>query len=261
MLISISTSLLSNIPHLKPCQKLSEYKVIMKNYYRILDIPVTAENKQIQTAYRKLVKKFHPDMNPNDPLSTDMFREIQQAYDILSDPIKKEAYDRQYKYVFGKETVEKDTAEDIPHYNWGANPFSHINFEYLYPKRKYSSGFPLFLKSCFLIEVIVGFIFFYHYKRLDLSSVPNIGWKIHLQFSLILQVLSANHAVFQLCFKKGAFFIWHAILKALTAYFLIAPMIGMSLFKLQSRILPIILIWNVFVGFSIFLWILKEIVC
>jgi curved DNA-binding protein CbpA len=232
----------------------------MKNYYRILDIPVTAESRQIQTAYRKLAKKFHPDMNPNDPLSAEMFREIQHAYDILSDPFKKEVYDKQYQYIFGKDTVEKDTVEDMPRYHWDANPFYNINFDFLYPERKKSSGFPFFLRFCFLIEMLVGFIFFYHYKRLDLSSVPNIGWKIHLQFSLILQVLSAIHAAFQLFFKKGAFFIWHAILKALTAYFLIAPMIGMSLFELQSTIFPILLIWNVFVGFSIFLWILNEIV-
>jgi len=68
----------------------------MKTYYSILDIPVNADFKTIKNAYRKLVKKFHPDINKNNK-NTKIFEEITKAYKTLIDPEKRKLYDLSLK--------------------------------------------------------------------------------------------------------------------------------------------------------------------
>ena len=65
-----------------------------KDYYEILGVDRDASQKEIKKAYRKLAKKYHPDMNKDDPDTSDKFKEISEAYEILSDPDKRERYDR-----------------------------------------------------------------------------------------------------------------------------------------------------------------------
>jgi len=60
----------------------------MKNYYEILQIPRNASNNQIKAAFRRLARQYHPDYNPNDPEAVTKFREIEQAYRVLSDKEK-----------------------------------------------------------------------------------------------------------------------------------------------------------------------------
>lgn len=64
----------------------------MKNYYKVLGVPESANEKQIHSAYRTLAKKYHPDINNGNE---DNFKIIVEAYEILKDPRKKEAYDNQ----------------------------------------------------------------------------------------------------------------------------------------------------------------------
>nr|WP_099190438.1 DnaJ domain-containing protein [Tepidibacter mesophilus] len=65
----------------------------MKNLYQILEIDKNASQSEIKKAYRKLAKKYHPDINPDDKNACDKFREIAQAYEILSDEKKRKEYD------------------------------------------------------------------------------------------------------------------------------------------------------------------------
>ncbi len=65
-----------------------------KNYYDILGVPKTADEKDIKKAFRRLAKKYHPDANQNDPKAEEKFKELNEAYEVLSDPQKKEMYDR-----------------------------------------------------------------------------------------------------------------------------------------------------------------------
>lgn len=65
----------------------------MKNLYQILEIDRNAPQNEIKKAYRKLAKKYHPDTNPNDKNACDKFREVAQAYEILSDEKKRKEYD------------------------------------------------------------------------------------------------------------------------------------------------------------------------
>ena len=64
-----------------------------KDYYAILGIPKGADEKEIKAAYRKLARKYHPDVNPNDPEAENKFKEISEAYAVLSDPERRRGYD------------------------------------------------------------------------------------------------------------------------------------------------------------------------
>jgi molecular chaperone DnaJ len=62
--------------------------------YDVLAVSKTATDDEIKKAYRKLARELHPDRNPDDPSSEERFKEVQAAYDILSDAEKRQAYDR-----------------------------------------------------------------------------------------------------------------------------------------------------------------------
>lgn len=64
------------------------------DYYRTLEVSRDADEKQIKAAYRKLARKYHPDVNPNDKAAEARFKEISQAYEVLSDSDKRAYYDR-----------------------------------------------------------------------------------------------------------------------------------------------------------------------
>ena len=64
-----------------------------RDLYEVLGISKTADEKTIKKAYRKLAKKYHPDMNPGDKTAEQKFKEATDAYNILSDPEKRKLYD------------------------------------------------------------------------------------------------------------------------------------------------------------------------
>lgn len=66
----------------------------MKDYYYFLGIPNDASEEDIKKSYRKLSLKYHPDKNENDDFFADRFREIQEAYETLSDKSRRKSYDQ-----------------------------------------------------------------------------------------------------------------------------------------------------------------------
>lgn len=69
-----------------------------KDYYQILGVSKNASQKDIQKAYRKLARQYHPDVNPGDTAAEEKFKEINEAKEVLSDPEKRKEYDELSSY-------------------------------------------------------------------------------------------------------------------------------------------------------------------
>src|SRR3954468_3593251 len=64
------------------------------DHYATLGVTKTSSPEEIQKAYRKLARKYHPDMNPDDATAKKKFQEVQSAFEVLSDPDKRKRFDQ-----------------------------------------------------------------------------------------------------------------------------------------------------------------------
>ena len=71
----------------------------MKNYYEILGIRKDASTEEIKKAYRKLARKYHPDVNPGNKEAEEKFKQINEAYNNLIDESKRKTYDEKYDNI------------------------------------------------------------------------------------------------------------------------------------------------------------------
>src|SRR5471032_1026393 len=99
-----------------------------KDYYETFGVGRSADTDEIRKAYRKLARKYHPDLNPGDKAAEERFKKVQEAYDILSDDNKKKVYDQ---YGFYSDNVPPNPGAG--HSGSGSGPnFDGFDFaEYL----------------------------------------------------------------------------------------------------------------------------------
>lgn len=103
--------------------------MIFKNYYKILGLQQNTKSTQneIKSAYRAQAKKYHPDVNVNNKNAEERFKDINEGYRILSDPIQKRKYDRSWNNYIGKKMQKEKMSEkevkanDIMNMFFGAN--------------------------------------------------------------------------------------------------------------------------------------------
>src|SRR6202171_835723 len=69
-----------------------------QDYYDTLKVDRKASSDEIKKSYRRLARKYHPDLNPGDKAAEDRFKKLQEAYDVLSEPKKRQMYDQQGFY-------------------------------------------------------------------------------------------------------------------------------------------------------------------
>lgn len=101
------------------------------DYYKILELDKKASDADIKKAYRKLARKYHPDLNPNDEASKKKFQQINEANEVLSDPEKRKKYDKYGKDWKHAEEFEK-AGQSRQHYGGygrqGSSPFTEGDF-------------------------------------------------------------------------------------------------------------------------------------
>src|SRR3989454_11949040 len=117
--------------------------VKFKDYYEILGVGRTAKEVEIKKAYRKLARKYHPDLNPQNNQAEEKFKEIQEAYEVLSDAEKRRKYDQ-----LGANW--KNGADFTPPPNWGGFQGT-INMDDLFGRagEQRSSAFSDFFEMLF----------------------------------------------------------------------------------------------------------------
>src|SRR4030043_206845 len=85
-----------------------------KDYYNILGVKRGASEQEIKRAYRRLARKHHPDVNPGDKAAEARFKEINAAYEVLSDKEKRQKYDKygdKWQYADQIEQAEREQAQ------------------------------------------------------------------------------------------------------------------------------------------------------
>src|ERR1700704_2121979 len=96
------------------------------DYYELLGVPKKASSKDIRTAFRKLARKYHPDLNPGDKSSEEKFKQLQEAYDVLSDAKKRQMYDQ---YGFYSDNLPSGGAGSSSH-GGGEDDDARVNFDF-----------------------------------------------------------------------------------------------------------------------------------
>ena len=115
------------------------------DYYHTLGVDKNATDEDIKKAYRKLARKYHPDLNPNDKEANKKFQQINEANEVLSDPEKRKKYDQYGKDWKHAEEFERARQSHAgPSHDWGEYTYSGTNdeggfsdfFESLFGKRR-----------------------------------------------------------------------------------------------------------------------------
>lgn len=148
--------------------------------YKVLGIDKKADASAIKNAYRKLARKYHPDVNPGDKASEDKFKELSEAYDILSDPAKKEEFDNLGREAF-YERGFGGTGYQRPDFSQGGFSFEDIFGDFFGGSAKRSSG--------------GSFSFDRHFGGAAQAAPPRRGDDANLKISISLREAAAGTEV------------------------------------------------------------------
>ncbi len=101
-----------------------------KDYYQILGLTKQATADEIKAAYRKLARKYHPDVNQNDPKAEEKFKDLNEAYEVLSDQTKRRQYDQfgQYHQQSGFKSASRASARSASTGSAYSSPYSTEDF-------------------------------------------------------------------------------------------------------------------------------------
>ncbi|MFZ4863485.1 DnaJ C-terminal domain-containing protein [Sphingobacterium sp. Mn56C] len=99
------------------------------DYYSILGVDKDASPADIKKAYRKMARKYHPDLNPDDEVAKKKFQELNEANEVLTDPEKRKQYDQYGEHWKHADTYERTQQQHAGH-GYGGQPFGDSDFNY-----------------------------------------------------------------------------------------------------------------------------------
>lgn len=151
----------------------------LPDYYRILGVSHTASARELKTAYRRLARRYHPDLHPDNPRAEEVLKIVNQAYDVLSDAQQRRQYDAQ---TLSREYPQSTTGNAPPHPATPVHPKSTRPYPDFTPRRasRSNSRTPtLHLKMVFLmwglgLLVVFGFVALFH--RGPAVPIRNNAW-------------------------------------------------------------------------------------
>ena len=127
---------------------------MLKNYYKTLGVDILASGEDIKKAYRALARKYHPDLNRDEPECEQIFKEINEAYETLRNKDKRAAYDIQLKYYVANPTK---TCSPAPEY---AEPMV----------REYKTKLMQLIIIFCCVLIVAAIVFFVEYNYLSKSN-------------------------------------------------------------------------------------------
>ncbi len=104
-----------------------------KDYYEILGVPPNAEKKVIQSTFRKLARKYHPDVNPGNKEAEEKFKTINEAYQVLSNADQRKKYD-ELRVQYQQWQLTGGRHQDFDWQNWSAKPGKEARVQYASPE-------------------------------------------------------------------------------------------------------------------------------
>lgn len=125
-----------------------------KDYYRVLQVSPDASSEEIKQAYRRLARQYHPDLNPGDREAEARFKEINEAYEVLSDPRARQVYDRATRapgFVYEEPTwaVAHDPLDELLDALFGRRPTVQRRSQAASRGRTYEAEITLTLEEAF----------------------------------------------------------------------------------------------------------------
>ena len=174
----------------------------MQNYYELLQVNINATNEELKKAYRKLAKKYHPDVNINNKDAQELFKKINNAYEILSNDVTRKKYDEELNFNFNNEQ------------NFEENYYS--NYDNTFEEDTYKSNtfnFTLFIKST-LISLLKLILYAIAYPIVKLLLLPIAlifkciafllvyAFRIFLGISILLDILFLLIAIYGIIYTK-----------------------------------------------------------
>ena len=112
----------------------------MKNYYKIMGVSVSATEAEIKQVYRQKAKALHPDLNRDNPNAATLLADVNEAYEVLSDPARRAEYDKEYNAAIARRQAEQNfnASRQAAAQNFGARP---VPPQFNNPYAQYKAGF------------------------------------------------------------------------------------------------------------------------
>ncbi|MBV8256158.1 MAG: J domain-containing protein [Chitinophaga sp.] len=139
----------------------------MNNYYQILDVSQQATQDEIKAAYRRLSKKYHPDLNGGDKYLEEKFKELQQAYEVLSNPSRRIIHDAYLRNAARQQAPDSTSSYTYEEWEKWETHDSSSQFSYRYTNGNDTTKESSSSAGKYIRLIVIGIIVLVHVSRMN----------------------------------------------------------------------------------------------